>query len=172
MIWWLTSDANAPVVAARGFVITVLGFFATAVGLWFTYRQARDAALAAERASDAVDRFKTRLNLQEASRDISTVVNALEETKRHLNGGTLKHATESYEAARASLIKLQVNQIVPLEHEKFLKDLNDHIVEFCDAAEIHEAGKGDPPDRHSIIKFIRDCRLDFAKLDAHLMRDL
>lgn len=154
------------------FWLTLLGFGATLAGLAFTYRQARDAATAAEEATGAVEQFKLRSKRQEASRDIASVVNGMEETARHLEVDAWRNAIASYDVVRRYLIRLQVNDIIGDERKKPLHDLSTHIVAFCEAVELSETGDAPLPDKTQVGRFIRECYVDLAKIDAELSRDL
>lgn len=157
---------------AATLLLTLLGFGATLYGVHLTFRQAKQAAVAAEEASDAVEQFKVRSKRQEASRDIASIVNGLEETVRHLEGDSWRNAVASYELVRRSLIRLQVNDLIADGQKGVIDGLSSHIVAFCEAVDLSEADEGPVPDKSQISRYIRECYVGLAKIDADLIREL
>lgn len=172
MIEWLASDSRAAQVAAWAFLITVLGFAATLIGLWYTFAQARSAAEAADRASEAVESFKVRLRREAASRDVASAVRSLLDAVVALEAGKLAEAREIYEILRRSVIKLNTNDTISENQSSFLDSLHDHIISFSDSVAINGAGKGPKPDQFKAVRYLKECHLEFAKIDADLMREM
>lgn len=172
LIEWLASDSRSAQVAAWGFVLTLLGFAATLAGLWYTFRQAQLAAEAATKASGEVESFKGRLRREAASRDVATAVRALMDALGHLEDDEVSLAREPYEVMRRAVIKLNANDILSNDQSQFLDELHDHILSFSDDVGLYVAKKGRKPDPLKALRYLKQCHLEFVKIDADLMKDL
>lgn len=124
-----------------------MGLLLTLTGLYFTFRQAKKAATAADAATEAVREFRFRVNFQDASRDISEAAYALDTTRRHLNNGAWRDAVDSYEDARRAIIRIDIAlpNLAP-EHQNAIRRASEQMRRFCDKIDAAMAGKAEFPD--------------------------
>ena len=156
MISWLVDPNNAPLVGALGLALAVLATPPTLIGLYFTYKQARDAASAADTARRAVLEFRARTDRYDASGDLAEVSFTLESTRNQITRGSWREAADSYETARRAAVRVHTSAPNLDESDKqALQKMTDQMARFCNAVDAAAAGKGSYPDATKVAAAIR-----------------
>jgi hypothetical protein len=156
MIAWLFDPHNSAAVGALGLIVGLVGFPLTVVGIWLTYRQARDAETAAHAAERAASELQFRIERYSAYRDISEASVSIDAARRHLANAAWADASEMYELARRAVVRVHVAP-VGLEDElrAQLRLMADHMAAFCDRVDSALGGKGTLPDATKVYAAIR-----------------
>lgn len=156
MIRWILDPANATFIAALGLILSLLGTAATLLGLYLTYKQARQAASSAETARQAVIEFRARSDGYDAASDLAQVSYALDATRAQVGQGAWREAVESYESARNAAVRIRTSAPNLDESDRAaLLKMARQMAHFCKTVDAATAGKGDFPDETKIRATIR-----------------
>ena len=181
MFGWLFSSDNSATIGASGLLITTIGFALTAWALRLTYLQAREAKKAADSAETAagaaktaIGNFQFKLDRYAAYRDLSEAEFAMDACKHHLEDEPAwRHASDSYDAARRALIRIcQFPDALPADLADRLRQISDHMRQFCDKVDAANAKKGAYPDRSKVSSAIRDNYETLAAAKLYFEKDL
>lgn len=104
LVNWIRANGVADVTEVAGFIVTIVGFGFTFLGLWRTRRAAQQALAAARAARDGVHRFELVV-------DFGTAIATLEEIKRLQREGAWKILPDRYAAIRKILVQLRNTNI-------------------------------------------------------------
>ncbi len=110
--WLHRYDLASTWADASGFIVGIVGFAITIVGVW----KSKNAAIAAQQAAQAA---KESIRLFDAIQDFSTAIAILEEIKRVQRGNGISDALpDRYASIRKQLITLRGSSVLLTEDHK------------------------------------------------------
>ncbi len=164
-----SSDTSEALSLALG----VIGLFLTLLGLFLTYMQAKRAATSSKAAQSAVSEFRSRVAVQDAAKDLTTAMLAIDTTSKHLANDAWKDALESYELARRSLIDISLGPHKLNDNERgHLSTLAEEIGSFCNKVNKAAEGNGKYPVKFKAQDTMRKYYDQLAKIKRSLHEEI
>lgn len=103
---WATASQNQVLIAAAGFVIGLLGLYASLVGFTIAFQQIRKSIDATGAAERTLNEVKEKLTSLSASGEIERARFALEEAERSIHANRSKDVKYSLSPARQCLLRI------------------------------------------------------------------
>lgn len=156
MIDWLADPDRNAQVSAWGFLIGSIGLLPTLVGLYLTYRQAKNARLSAQQVADEVRKFGLHRDKSESLGWLGEARASIEVAAVLISAQKWREASSVYDEARKSLQKVRTScGALPPVHKKKLRLIVEHLTAFSDDVDDALEGKGSYPDGSSVRATIR-----------------
>ena len=125
-------------------VLAGVGILLTAIGLWFVYRQARQARGAAEAAREAATEAREAMTQRVTAMELGSIHTALQTLQEQLRAGQAQAALTSCQSIRGQLVALRTRRqsgISPGQLEGLTLGMGT-IAQVQEALERRQAGDG------------------------------
>lgn len=173
MINWLAHPDRAAAVSAWSFLVGAVGFVATLIGLYLTYRQARDARISADQLKLEVQKFSERRSKTEAFGFLGEAKTAMEVAAVLIGGENWKDASSVYDDARKAIQKARAScSDVTVSSSRKLKLISEHLAAFSNQVDNAVAGKELFPDSAEVRATIRKSSDDLTMVQRELQEGI